>query len=823
MARNKNASGLRKFGLERVGDVPWGTHLCQFYQTKEDLIDILVPYFKAGLESNEFCMWVTAEPLNTEEAKKALEKSVPDFSKYLKSGQLEIISYKDWYVKGGTFNCDRVLQGWTSKLEQALKNGYAGLRLTGNTFWLEKADWNAFTDYEEAVNNVIGKYRMIAVCTYSLEKCNANEIIDVIKNHQFALVKRLGNWELIESTEKKRVAEDLRKMDAELKNLAKFPSENPNVVLRVRNDGVHLYSNPTAKQVLGVSFEAFGGKLPEHWKKHVADAFSSGKKHSFEQEIKGRTYCFMAAPIASEGYVNIYGEDITDRKEAEQALHQAKRDWERTFDSVPDLVAVLDTQHRIVRANKAMAQKLNVTPEQCIGLNCYSCVHGTEAPPDFCPHSKTVKDGLEHVAEVHEDRLGGYFLVSTTPLKDEQGLVIGSVHVARDITRRKKNEEVIRESQKDLNRAQTVAKTGSWRLDTRQNSLLWSDETYRMFGIFNGTPLTYETFLGFVHPEDRKHVDAKWNAALRGEPYDIEHRIVVNGEVKWVREKAELEFSEDKKLLGGFGTVQDITEHKRMQEKLEESAAQLEEYANQMEHLANERAEKLKDAERLAAIGATAGMVGHDIRNPLQSIIGELYLAKDNLISLPEGDCKESLKETIATIEEQVGYINKIVTDLQDFAKPLKPCLEETNLENIVQSVISTIAIPENITFTYSLETGFPKFAADTAYIKRILTNLLSNAIQAMPRGGKLMLQAQVQNGSVTITVADTGVGIPENAKSKLFQPLFTTKSKGQGFGLAVCKRLVDAMDGTITFESQEGKGTEFTVKLPSNGYVPNK
>src|SRR3990172_5823838 len=170
MARNKNASGLRKFGLERVGDVPWGTHLCQFYQTKEDLIDILVPYFKAGLESNEFCMWVTAEPLNAEEAKEAMEKSMPNFSEYLKSGQLEIISYKEWYVKGGTFDCDRVLQGWTSKLETALKAGYDGLRLTGNTFWLEKAEWNAFTDYEEAVNNVIGKYRMISVCTYSLYK-----------------------------------------------------------------------------------------------------------------------------------------------------------------------------------------------------------------------------------------------------------------------------------------------------------------------------------------------------------------------------------------------------------------------------------------------------------------------------------------------------------------------------------------------------------------------------------------------------------------------------------------------------------------------------
>ena len=132
-------------------------------------------------------------------------------------------------------------------------------------------------------------------------------------------------------------------------------------------------------------------------------------------------------------------------------------------------------------------------------------------------------------------------------------------------------QSALRESQKDLNQAQAVAHTGSWRMDVRKNELLWSDENHRIFGIPRGTPLTYEAFLATVHPEDRKYVDRKWTAALRGKPYDIEHRIVVGDTVKWVRERAELEFGPQGRLLGGFGTTQDITERKRAEEALKES------------------------------------------------------------------------------------------------------------------------------------------------------------------------------------------------------------------------------------------------------------
>jgi PAS domain S-box-containing protein len=138
-----------------------------------------------------------------------------------------------------------------------------------------------------------------------------------------------------------------------------------------------------------------------------------------------------------------YCVDITARKQAEEELTRAKQEWERTFDAVPDLISILDVHHRILRANRAMAERMGLTPEQCVGLTCYECVHKRNAPPMFCPHSQSLADGREHTVEVSEERCGGHFLVTCTPLFDPYGERIASVHVARDITARKRAEEAL--------------------------------------------------------------------------------------------------------------------------------------------------------------------------------------------------------------------------------------------------------------------------------------------------------------------------------------------------------------------------------------------
>lgn len=155
-------------------------------------------------------MWITSEPLGVDGAKRSLKKEVKNLDNYFIKHQMEILDYCQCYTKSGVFEADKVLDSWSKKEEQALKGGFDGLRITGDTLWLEKKDWRNFTEYEEKVNNILYQHKIIAICTYSLDKCGASEIIEVINNHGCALIMKEGRWTVIENIEHKR-AKDLLK------------------------------------------------------------------------------------------------------------------------------------------------------------------------------------------------------------------------------------------------------------------------------------------------------------------------------------------------------------------------------------------------------------------------------------------------------------------------------------------------------------------------------------------------------------------------------------------------------------------------------------
>jgi C4-dicarboxylate-specific signal transduction histidine kinase len=216
MATQPVDSQLRKTGIGMVGDVPWGTHFFMFYETKEDLLDTLVPYFKAGLESGELCLWVVSDPLTEEEARSALREAVPEFERYLAHRSIEIACGHQFYLSGNDPDLERVIRTWAAKTDSALARGYAGFRISASTAWLERKDWKAFSEYENEVNHSISRWRMTALCTYPLAGSTAAEFLDVTRTHQFAIARRNRGWEVVETSQLKQAKSEIKRLNDQL-------------------------------------------------------------------------------------------------------------------------------------------------------------------------------------------------------------------------------------------------------------------------------------------------------------------------------------------------------------------------------------------------------------------------------------------------------------------------------------------------------------------------------------------------------------------------------------------------------------------------------
>jgi signal transduction histidine kinase len=209
-------AATRDTGIEPLGDLPWGTHVCLFYETKQDALDTLIPYFRAGLQSRERCVWAVSDPIEEKDARTALHRSIPDAGQLLADGVIEILPGHEWYMAGFDHGMKNIVRGWEEKLAVALATGHEGLRISGNAFWLQTGQWDAFAEYEHEVDCSLAGQPMIALCTYSLQRAHAAEVLDVARAHEFTLARRHGQWERIETPELKQAKREIQRLKAEL-------------------------------------------------------------------------------------------------------------------------------------------------------------------------------------------------------------------------------------------------------------------------------------------------------------------------------------------------------------------------------------------------------------------------------------------------------------------------------------------------------------------------------------------------------------------------------------------------------------------------------
>jgi PAS domain S-box-containing protein len=209
-------AALRRTGIDIIGDVRWGTHFCHFFETKQDLLDTLIPYFKAGLEDKEYCLWLISEPLTVQEARIALGKTVPDIDRYLAEQSVELLPHVEWFLETGSFDLERIINGLREKLDRALARGYPGMRFSGNPSWLRDMDHKAFVEYERALDKLTTKRRMLVSCIYPLATSGAVDVFETAQTHLFAGAMRHGKWEVVETPELKQTKSELARMNKEL-------------------------------------------------------------------------------------------------------------------------------------------------------------------------------------------------------------------------------------------------------------------------------------------------------------------------------------------------------------------------------------------------------------------------------------------------------------------------------------------------------------------------------------------------------------------------------------------------------------------------------
>ena len=654
-------------------------------------------------------------------------------------------------------------------------------------------------------------------------------------------------------TERKQAEEELRNSEHKYRTLVgNLPQR---IFLKDRNS-VYVSCNANFARDLKIHPDEITGKTDyDLFPKQIAEKYmvddrrimESGRTEEVEETYvvngQGQSVHVLKTPVKDE-HDNIVGvlgifRDVTERKRMEEQM----RVKDSAMASSINAIAIADLEGNVTYVNGSFTRLWGYDKEELLGKHYMQLVHNGEQVEAVI--EAVLKKGSWQGELVATRKDGSTFNVqlSASMVRDEAGDPINMMCSAIDVSDRKQMEQQLKDYSENLERM----------VEERTRELQDAEERYRstfeyagdailvhdMDYVIQGFNRRAEEMFGYkaeevvgrqtydiVHPTTpaEKHEADQVTAHLVAQA--IKQGFYRDQEVTSYMRKDRKPFPAEasgamirdsqEKVIGFVSIYRDISQRKRLEKEKEQYARKLEAKIEEVERTKSElqeAQEKLVRTEKLAAIGELAGGVGHELRNPLGAIKNTAYLL--NMI-LTEPD--PQVKEALAILDKEVTKSDRIIADLLDFSRPGKASIVTVDINRIVQEVVRDTTLPQNVEMSTTLQRNLPPALADADQLQRVLSNLVTNALQAMPDGGKLTLTTRGKDSLVEMAVTDTGVGIPEENLDKVFEPLFTTKAKGVGLGLALSRALVERQRGTLEVESEVGKGSTFTLTLPIGG-----
>jgi PAS domain S-box-containing protein len=626
-------------------------------------------------------------------------------------------------------------------------------------------------------------------------------------------------------TETRKVQNDLIESEARYRQLVELAQEG---IWAVDNELNTVFVNPRLAQMLGYSqSEMVGRNLVDFLDKDMVEKIIKIFEKFDRSGIKGQYECAflhrngshlntsLAVSTITDDQGKVIGKlalvaDITARKQMENELRASEERFRAISTSAMDAIILVDAADVVIYWNPAAEKTFGYSEKEALGRQLAGLIIPSQ---ERAKHQAILQEIIQKLSlekhyefmAIKKDRTSLSIEVSVTSLMlNDRSCMLA---IARDVSDRKTMEDALKQ-ERDMLENMAASIDAGLTLISKDYRVLWANQLLKQA---NGNKLENEHCYSIYDQSDRICPDCGVRKVFEnGVAVDRhDYRLKVPGRDEWVELIVTPVKDKDGKVVAALELAVNITERKRLQNKLAEYSQRLEELVQQRtEQLKLTQAELVK-SERLAAIGELAGMVGHDLRNPLSGIKNSAYFLKKKGPDISPAQAKEMLD----IIDKCVDYSNKIVNDLLDYSREIHLELQECSPRQMVLESLDMIQVPENVKIVNNL-LHKQTLKADPDKLKRVFINLIRNAIDAMPDGGKLTICGKVK-GDYEISFEDTGTGIKEEVLPKLFSPLFTTKAKGMGFGLAICKRIVEAHGGSITVKTVKNQGTTFTIALP--------